>query len=104
VTLALGSAGVTAGAALGGATLAKKSERDEICPEERCTSRRGVELDEELRTYATASTVMFAVGGSALVASLALFLAEEPWKPAATTWLVPSLGPNTGGLTISGSF
>jgi hypothetical protein len=103
-TLAFGSAGVTAGAALGGATIAKKNERDDVCPEEECSSLRGVELDVELRTYATASTVMFAVGGSALVASLALWLAEEPWKPSATAWLAPSFAPNAGGVTFSGSF
>ncbi|NUO48877.1 MAG: PEGA domain-containing protein [Polyangiaceae bacterium] len=103
-TLAFGSAGVTAGAALGGATIAKKNERDEVCPEEQCRSLRGVELDDELRTYATASTVMFAVGGSALVASLALWLAEEPWKPSVRAWLLPTLSPSSGGLTISGSF
>lgn len=104
-TLALGSAGVTAGAVLGGLTIATKSERDEVCPTAQCPTNEGVELDGELRAYAAATTTALVVGGTALVASLALWLAEEPWKPAQTAWRVePVLGPSQGGLGVGGRF
>ena len=109
-TLAFGSASVTAGAILGGLAISTKSDRDDVCPNEQCPTKRGVDLDEDLRTYAIATTVTVAVGATSLAASLALYLAEEPWKPASgkpatgRAFIVPAVWPNGGGAGLAGAF
>jgi hypothetical protein len=71
-------AGLGVGAYFGARALSLKSERDETCPTPSgheaaasvsCSSQAGVELDEDARDAASASTVGFVIGGIGVAAA-----------------------------------
>lgn len=96
--LAMGVLGLVAvgiGAAAGIVAIDKTSESEKYCPDADACFDRGLALREEARRAAAASTVSFAVGGSALVSGLILWLTipDDP-SPAGSAW----------GVTIRGSW
>lgn len=96
--LAMGVLGLVAvgiGAAAGIVAIDKTSESEKYCPEPDACFDRGLALREEARRAAAASTVSFAVGGSALVSGLILWLTipDDP-SPAGSAW----------GVTIRGTW
>jgi hypothetical protein len=86
VTAAVGIVGLGLGSYFGVRALELKDERDALCPEPRCSSERGVDLDREGRTAATLSTVGFAVGAAAVLATgyLVLFRPERASQKSAS--------------------
>ncbi len=96
--LAMGVLGLVAvgiGAAAGIVAINKTSESEKFCPESDACFDRGLSLRQEARRAASASTVSFAVGASALVGGLILWLTipDDPTDPAAA-W----------GVTVGGRF
>jgi serine/threonine-protein kinase len=75
-TLGVGVVGVGIGTYFGVRTVMKKNERDEVCPDAACSDDRGIELDEDARRSALASTISLTIGGAALATALILWLVE----------------------------
>lgn len=79
-----------------------------LCPDKLCTPAGRSEINSA-KTKALVSTIGFGVGAAALVAGTVLVLTAGPSSKehapgAATASLVPAVGPNGGGVIMSGSF
>jgi hypothetical protein len=103
---AAGLLGVAAGVAAGIVAIDKKDQSEAHCPQENACFDKGLELRDEGRQAAAASTVSFAVGGAALVGALILWLtggstAVAPSDSAGGWQLRPLAGPRTLGLQTS---
>jgi hypothetical protein len=96
---ALGVAGITVGTIYGIEVLADKAARDQHCSAGRCDSD-GLTFDDSARRSATVSTVAFAVGAAALVASAWLF-----WRtltPARPVAILPVATSSYSGVSAGG--
>jgi hypothetical protein len=96
----VGVAGIASGAIFGVLALTKQNGASADCPANTCNPA-GSQLIADARTFATASTVSFVVGGVGLATSVLLFLLK-PSRSSAQGWLSPVLVPTFGGL--AGSF
>ncbi len=85
--LAVGGAGIVAGAVFGGLAVGNKSSLDGECQGKACPASAQGDIDAYARNGAV-STVAFVVGGAGLVAATVLFFVErghEPPPPATGT-------------------
>ena len=105
VAAGLGFSGIAAGAITGGLVLDRKTTVDELCGAHTCSSQAGVDAATSGRDLAIASSVSFAVGGAATLASIVL-LATTDWSPDAGDGavVVPAVSPGFYGLTLQGAF
>lgn len=105
----LGVAGIVVGSIFGGMAVGAKSTLQAECPLKVCTTAKGKADLSSANTNAAVSTVGFAVGGAALATGVVLYLlsgdpfARRDDAPAAAQ-LIPTLGPQGGGLQFVGSF
>jgi hypothetical protein len=81
---AIGIAGLATGAISGIAAFRRKDDVIELCGEDlRCEDDRGIEAADSARTFATISTISFAVGAAGVgVAGYLLLSTPEPGKPS----------------------
>lgn len=113
VALAVGSLGI-AGLAVGGifggmAASDWSSAKSESCPN--CSPMKYQEASSDHNnaiTAATVSTASFIAGGALVTAGVVLWFTapsahEAPPSPTAL-WLVPGIGPGSGGLLLRGGF
>lgn len=105
----LGVAGLALGGVFGGLALGAKSTLAKECPGNVCRSSSQQSDRASAGTKALISTVGFAVGGAALATGIVLFVVSRPPRkddaPATPrAALLPSFGPDGGGLTVAGSF
>jgi hypothetical protein len=70
-------AGIGVGTYFGLQTHSLKDERDAVCPEATCATRRGVELDEQARRAAAFSTIGFAVGAASAASAVVFFVVAK---------------------------
>lgn len=109
-----GLVGVTVGAVFGVRALVKKSDRDERCPGNVCSSPAGIADHRDARGAASAANVAFAVGGVLLVTGGLLYLtvpsAASAPTPGPKRALLPTrqvkVAATTAGglLTLEGSW
>jgi hypothetical protein len=93
VTASVAVAGLALGSYFGLRALSLRKDRDELCPETRCSSDEGVALDEDGRTAATWSTVSFAAGAAGLLATgYLVFFRSEPASKQPRAVPRPKLG------------
>ncbi len=109
VVAGAGVAGLAVGAIFGVMTISKKNQQQNDCPNSAACSQAG--HDAALGDHSSAnsdgavSTVGFIAGGALLVGGVLLFLTAHPSSPSTTGLLVtPSVGPQGGGLSLSGRF
>ena len=86
------------GSYFGVRTLSLKSERDDVCPGDRCPTQRGVDLDDQARSAALVSTIGFGVGIAALGTAAAL------WLTAPRAEVGASVGPGHASASFALSF
>lgn len=104
---ALGGVGLAVGVGTGIAAIVKKNQADEHCPIENQCYAEGIELRDEARKVAGVSTVSFAVGASALVGAVLLWLTASDAAPAtqaadaATARASVWCGPEGAGGVVS---
>jgi hypothetical protein len=79
---------------------------DNHCRTDTLCDPAGVSLAGEAKTFATVSTAMFIGGGILAAGGATLFIVSLGGGKKETTGLtlVPSAGPESGGLTIKGRF
>lgn len=110
IGLVVGGAGVAAvvvGAVMGGLANSKWNDaQDNFCRTENLCDDTGVALVGEAKTFATVSTALFIGGGVLAAGGATLFLVSLGGgkKEATGLTLVPSAGPQSGGLLVKGRF
>jgi hypothetical protein len=102
VAWGVGGAGLVVGTVFGLRALAKKSDRDTLCPGGRCTSPTGLDRDSEARSSALISTVGVGVGVVGAAVGTWLFVRAGS-KPSSTS-LSPMVGRDAAGVVAGGSF
>jgi hypothetical protein len=105
----VGAAGLIVGGIFGGLALGSKGTLTTECPNNVCSTQKGKDARASAGTQALVSTVSLSVGGAALATGVVLFvLSTRGGAPksdeAPRTSLVPTFGPQSGGLTLVGSF
>jgi hypothetical protein len=98
---AIAIAGIGVGSYFGIRTFVKKGERDDHCPTGIGCDPTGHAADDDARSSATISTISFAVGGAAGVAS-ALWLVLDR-APTSKTIAMPFVDRGACGLLIQGA-
>lgn len=103
----VGLAGVVVGSIFGLSARSQWTEaQDKHCRTDVLCDAQGVELVNNAKAAATASTAGFIVGGVALAAGVALFVTSLGDRPPTSARLVvaPVLSPTEGGLLVLGQF
>lgn len=104
----VGAAGLVVGAVFGVMRGSAISERDGICPTNRCTrdeSNRIDDLTNKAKSDAMISNIAFGVGAAALVGGAVLFFTAPRSQPAkAATGIQPWGGPGSAGLAVRGEW
>jgi hypothetical protein len=106
----VGLVGLGLGTIFGLRAQSKKSDADNSCDGAGCTNQQGVDSMDAAHSAATVSTVTFAIGGAAMAGAVLLLLtapsAPEPAQAAepGSLHLVPALGPQSAGLTLTGNW
>ncbi len=111
VTGGIGFVGVVMGTIFGIQTLVEVGEAEDderLCPNKACTPLGRLAIDEA-ETKGIASTVSFAIGGTALATGVTLFLVdafvlEEKPDEARRAFVTPWAGPGGGGVSAGVSF
>ena len=96
----IGVTGLAVGGVAAAVAIAEKSKADSVCgtghlAAGECTTQAGVAAGNSSRTWATVSTVGFAVGAAGVVTGLVVWLAS-PAKATASRWQ-PVVGLGPGG-------
>ena len=110
ITIGAGATGVAAvgiGLVFGAKASSTYNDAKALCVDLACDPAdydKGKQLIRDARADATASTVLVAVGGAALVASAILFLTTPREREQATARIVPVLHDRSTGLAIIGRF
>ncbi len=103
----IGVGGLLVGGVFGGLAVSAANKVKTECANNICTSSQQSDLSSA-NTKALASTAGLAVGGAALATGVVLFvLSRSPAKSddaPRSAVLVPSLGPQGGGLSVVGRF
>ena len=81
----------------------RRAKSDDECPAERCT-QRGVDLNEQAKTYAWLSNIGIGVGLLAAGAGVVLVLTAPKAPKTAAIRIVPAVGPGIAGLSAAGVF
>lgn len=102
--LLFGGAGamLTVGGILGGLALSKSSELADLCAGRDPCPRQHEDLGNEVTTFATVSTVSFAVGGALAAVGLVLAIVPPRSEPVQRTdvAIIPALGPTGAFLSV----
>ena len=102
----VGVAALGAGAVFGGLAVQSKGEADPLCPNKVCKPE-GFTHIEDAKSKALISSVALGVGAGALAAGVVLFFVSRPSAakaPAERAWIVPMVGPQSGGAMVVGTF
>lgn len=104
VTAGLGAALLIGGGVTGGLALSKNKDIEDNCPGGECEPPYHDDVDSR-DALATTSTVLFAVGGAALVAGvLMLTLSGGDEEPSADVAVLPVVGSDTAGAAVEWRF
>ena len=105
----VGVAGLIVGGVFGGLASSAASKVKNECPKNICSSAQQGDLSSA-NTKALVSTIGLSVGGAALATGVVLFVVsrssakKDEAAPPRSAELVPSLGPQGGGLSLVGRF
>jgi hypothetical protein len=102
ITAAAGAGVLIVGGVLGGLTLKTQKDFDGTTaptPGDAAAVRHYVDLADKGKRYATAATVVLAVGGATMALAAVFFIRD--WQRVE---LLPAAGPRTAGLTLGGTF
>ena len=92
----------------GGLGFGEAEDEETLCPDKACTPLGRLAIDEA-ETKGIASTVSFAIGGTALATGITLFLIDafvlekKPDEPTGA-YVTPWAGPSGGGVSAGVSF
>jgi hypothetical protein len=106
---AVGVVGLVIGTVFGVDAMTELSDSNQLCTNgptvAKCTSQKGVDDRNSAQTAATASTVGFVLGGTAVVGgALLYFLAPKVKRGSSAATVVPMVDAHGGGFGISGAF
>jgi len=102
VGLAIGGAGALAtGIYFGLRSRDLRDQADERCPAATCSDPQGLELNADARTAATRANILYAAGGTAVLASLVLCVVGSPGDDAVVT---PAIGDHHASLSYARRF
>ncbi|HEX2685191.1 MAG TPA: hypothetical protein VHN14_01170 [Kofleriaceae bacterium] len=107
VTGAVGVVGLGIGGVYGFIAKSKNDQASDICNGNACVDQRGVTLTDEAHRAALVSTVSFIVGGAIVAGGIGLYLyapRQENRMNKIGIRITPQLGPQLGGLAISGTW
>lgn len=107
VTGATGIVTIGVGALLGGLAAAEVSEAEDnalLCGDDRVCTPAGAEHIAGAERLAVASTVLFSVGGAALLTGFVMVLLDEPEPAELSATVTPWMGSSGGGLSVGGRF
>jgi hypothetical protein len=101
----LGVVGLGIGTYFGVAAANKKSESDDLCPEERCTAE-GASANFDAGAAANEATTAFVIGGSAVACGVLLLIlsagdSEEPAADATTARIAVTPGAGDAGIGVA---
>ncbi len=104
-----GVVGIAVGSVFGAMTLSEKNQQSTDCGSSTCGSARHTQAlndHSSALTDSMISTVGFIAGGALLVGGVILFVTGGHSSPSSTTGMlvVPSVGPDGGGLWLRGEF
>lgn len=104
VLVGTGALGVGVATYFGVRAIGKRHDSDALCPGGRCTTE-GAALNDQAKSAADVSTVVFAAGAAFVGVGL-YFVLSSPKLPvhAASLRLSPRVGPDRASLTLGGSF
>jgi hypothetical protein len=100
----VGALGV--GGVFGGLAIKEKGTADPLCPNKSCNAE-GFGHIETAQSRALASSVLIGVGAAAIGTSVVLFVVSRGSSTKTSTesaWLVPTVGPQSGGAMVVGRF
>ncbi len=104
----LGAAGLIVGGVFGGLAASSASKLKSDCPGNVCVSPADQSSLSSANTKALVSTIGLSAGGALLATGVVLFLVSRPGAPRdeapRAAQLVPSFGPQGGGLSLVGAF
>jgi hypothetical protein len=99
---AVGVVGLGVGSVFGIKAINDASNASELCPDARCSEKRGETLMADARREANISNVGFAVGAAGVAAAIIVYLLDKPAPSADSVRLVPAFGATHAGLTFEG--
>lgn len=100
----IGALGV--GGVFGGLAVKEKGAADPLCPNKKC-NEEGFGHIETAQSRAVVSSISLGVGAAAVAASVVMFIVSRPSAAKPSTekaWLVPTIGPQSGGAMVIGRF
>jgi hypothetical protein len=99
---AVGVVGLGVGSVFGIKAIKDASNSGDLCPNARCTEKRGETLMADARREANVSNVGFAVGAAGVAAAIVVYVLDKPAPNADSARLVPSFGTTHAGIAFEG--
>ncbi len=99
----VGLVGIGVGSVFGVQAIQKNNDAKKICPDNVCSSQRGLTLTDDAKRAATISDIAIGAGAAVLAAGVVLYL-TAPRKRNAVLRLQPSIGRAGGGVSLGGRF
>lgn len=103
VTAGVGVVGIGVGAFFGVRAIQKNKDAKDLCPDNQCTSQKGLTLTDNAKHAATISNIAFGAGAAVLATGVVLYLTAPSERHAALR-LQPSVGRTGAGVSLGGQF
>jgi hypothetical protein len=105
IVAGVGVAGLVVGGVTGFLAIGKENDSKKACPNSgACADQSGVDANSSAKTLGTVSTIAFIAGGVALAGGAALILTSRSGSRKGELKVFPSVGPQTAGLGVLGTF
>ncbi len=104
VTVGLGVALIGVGAVFGGLTMSLADQVRTLCPYGPCPTQAGIDDNSSAHTFALLSDILIPVGVVAVGVGLYLALTSSQKKAPSAAFVMPLVGPGSGGLAAHWSF
>ncbi len=79
----------------------QQADSDELCPQTLCDNASGLRLNDSAQTSATRANLLYAVGGTAIAASVLIWVLGAPEDETVVT---PTVGAGRVGVSFGGKF
>ncbi|MBA3394576.1 MAG: tetratricopeptide repeat protein [Deltaproteobacteria bacterium] len=79
----------------------QQADSNELCPQTLCDNASGLRLNDQAQTSATRANILYAVGGTAMAASILIWVLGAPEDETVVT---PTVGAGRVGVSFGGKF